>query len=236
MSNPWFQFKQFRIEQDKCAMKVNTDSVLLGAIVPLENIRTAVDLGAGTGLLSLMLAQREKIRVQAIEQDKNAALQCAYNFMQSPWPHLLESMWADVHGCRKIFENQFDLAICNPPYFENHLQAVSTNRNSARHGNEENTIEHWFETAYKMTNQNGKASFILPYTQLENWKQKSAEKGWHLSQLVLVKPNEKKGYKRAIINLQKSAVFTFSSEICIETNIRGQYSTEFQRLVNEFYL
>jgi tRNA1Val (adenine37-N6)-methyltransferase len=217
-------------------MKVNTDSVLLGAIVPLENIKTSVDLGAGTGLLSLMLAQREKIRVHAIEQDKDAALQCAYNFMKSPWPHLLESMWADVHGCRKIFENQFDLAICNPPYFENQLESLTEKRNNARHGNDANAIEYWFETAFKVTNENGKAAFILPYTEVENWSKKAKEIGWCISEIIQVKPNINKPHKRAILLLQKSATILITKEITIETSARGVYSAEFQELVKDFYL
>jgi len=236
MSNTWFQFKQFRVEQDQCAMKVNTDSVLLGAIVPLENIKTAVDLGAGTGLLSLMLAQREKIRVHAIEQDKDAALQCAYNFMKSPWPHLLESMWADVHGCRKIFENQFDLAICNPPYFENQLESVTENRNNARHGNASNSIVNWFETAFQITQEQGKAAFILPYSELENWNKKAEEIGWHVSEIIQVKPNLNKSFKRAILLLQKSQTTLITKEITIETDIRGEYTAEFLELVKDFYL
>ena len=236
MSNSWFQFKHFRVEQDQCAMKVNTDSVLLGAIVSLDNIKTAVDLGAGTGLLSLMLAQRQKIRVHAIEQDKDAALQCAYNFMKSPWPHLLESMWADAHACRKIFEQQFDFAICNPPYFENQLPALSQNRNNARHGNDSNSIEHWFETAFQITHQQGRAAFILPFAELENWKQKASDKGWHTAEIIHVKPNAQKDFKRAILLLQKSNSSTITREICIETSTRGEYTPEFQELVNDFYL
>lgn len=236
MPNSWFQFKHFRIEQDQCAMKVNTDSVLLGAIVPLENIKTAVDLGAGTGLLSLMLAQREKIRVHAIEQDKDAALQCAYNFMKSPWPHLLESMWADVHGCRKIFENQFDLAICNPPYFENQLESSKENRNNARHGNASNAIEHWFETAFQITHEQGKAAFVLPYSEVENWRKKANEIGWYIGEIIQVKPNLLKPFKRAILLFQKSETALIIKEITIENNNRGEYTTEFQELVKDFYL
>jgi tRNA1Val (adenine37-N6)-methyltransferase len=236
MPNSWFQFKHFRVEQDQCAMKVNTDSVLLGAIVPLENIKTAVDLGAGTGLLSLMLAQREKIRVHAIEQDKDAALQCAYNFMKSPWPHLLESMWADVHGCRKIFENQFDMAICNPPYFENHLGATEENRHNARHLNASNSIENWFDTAFQITNENGKAAFILPYFEVDNWCKIAEEIGWNVDEIIKVKPNPNKEYKRAILLLKKIATPTKSREIIIETEMRGEYSIEFQELVKDFYL
>jgi len=236
MPNSWFQFKYFRVEQDQCAMKVNTDSVLLGAIVPVENIKTAVDLGSGTGLLSLMLAQRGKIRVHAIEQDKDAALQCAYNFMKSPWPHLLESMWADVHGCRKIFENQFDLAICNPPYFENQLESVTENRNNARHGNAANSIQNWFETAFQITNEQGKAAFILPYSELENWSKKAKEIGWNVSEIIQVKPNINKPHKRAILLLQKSQTNLITKEITIETDLRGEYTAEFQELVKDFYL
>lgn len=83
MSNSWFQFKQFRVYQDKCAMKVGTDGVLLGAWAPLNDVQSVVDLGSGTGLISLMIAQRSKARVTGIESDMDAAQQSAENFTKS---------------------------------------------------------------------------------------------------------------------------------------------------------
>lgn len=156
--------------------------------------------------------------------------------MKSPWPHLLESMWADVHACRKIFENQFDMAICNPPYFENHLLSSTENRNNARHANDANAIENWFQTAYQITNEQGKAAFILPSSELENWSKKANEIGWIIGKIIQVKPNPDKAFKRAILLLQKSKTPLLTKEITIETDARGVYSPEFLELVKDFYL
>lgn len=113
-----FQFKQFTINQDRCAMKIGTDAVLLGAWAPIEHQPLSIlDIGAGTGVLSLMLAQRcDAMTIDAIEIDDNAYEQCVENFENSPWSDLLFCYHASLEEFTEEIEETFDLIVCNPPF------------------------------------------------------------------------------------------------------------------------
>src|SRR4051812_8170670 len=117
MSNSYFQFKRFRIDQGSCAMKVTTDACIQGAWCPISpDVKAVLDIGAGTGLLSLMLAQRnDDICIDAIEYDKDAAIQAAGNVLASGWRDRISILYADVRDHR--FARRYDLIISNPPFF-----------------------------------------------------------------------------------------------------------------------
>ncbi|MGN6568280.1 MAG: tRNA1(Val) (adenine(37)-N6)-methyltransferase, partial [Flavipsychrobacter sp.] len=133
MSNQYFQFKQFRIEQDKCAMKVSTDACIQGAWTPIhDHVRHVLDIGTGTGLLSLMLAQRDpRMHIDAVELDEQAATQAKENIVSSPFSERIDI----IHGDAKEYQanQQYDLIICNPPFFQNSLLGDNSKRNTARH-------------------------------------------------------------------------------------------------------
>jgi tRNA1Val (adenine37-N6)-methyltransferase len=238
MSNSWFQFKQFRVDQDKCAMKVGTDGVLLGAWTPLNDVQSVVDLGSGTGLISLMIAQRSKARVTGIESDMDAAQQSAENFAKSPWPERLESVWADVHEMSELWDAQFDLAVCNPPFFDGHFRPSNAPRNNARQLVNAGQFEKktWFDAAFKLTKPHGSAAFILPFDTADIWIKKAIEAGWFIENQVFVGGNLNKPFKRVLIFLKKMECVTSLTELFIEGSERGKYTFEFGELVKEFYL
>ncbi|MEX1188891.1 MAG: methyltransferase [Bacteroidia bacterium] len=237
MSNSWFQFKQFKVNQDRTAMKVGSDSVLLGAWTPVENVKSTVDLGAGTGLLSLMMAQRCKSRVTAIESDCDAAQQASENFTHSPWPHLFDSVCSNIHDLRKDYAGNFDLAIFNPPYFDGQVSPENKSRLDARHlHQEENSKMAWLETAFLMTKANGKASFIIPFIKMDTWLKDAELVGFKKEKLCYVKGNHNSVVKRVMIFLSKSECKCAESSIILETVERGVYTEEFLTLTNEFYL
>lgn len=137
MSKDYFNFKRFTVRQDKCAMKVCTDSCILGAITAgqLTNypVRNILDIGAGTGLLSLMLAQKspDTVRIDAIEIDEPSVSQMRDNFKSSPWNNKLNIVNADAVGYTG--EVKYDLIISNPPFYENHLKGKSQSKTMAKH-------------------------------------------------------------------------------------------------------
>ena len=144
--NSWFQFRQFRVEQGRSAMKVCTDSCLFAALVAKEessagnsgSIRRILDAGAGTGLLSLMLAQEfPQATVAAIENNAGSAADCRENFLNSVWPERLMVYEQNVEEAAALFEEKFDLLVCNPPFFLSHLPSTDKGRNSAMHTDEE---------------------------------------------------------------------------------------------------
>ncbi|AMO57242.1 hypothetical protein GZ77_16430 [Endozoicomonas montiporae] len=130
--NSYFQFKQFRIEQGQCAMKVTLDACFFGALVEVSDSQRILDIGAGTGLLSLMAAQRSSARIDAIELDREAAGQAKENVTQSPWTDQIKVIQSSIQTFSGLPEG-YDTIICNPPFFENALKAPDRQRNMARH-------------------------------------------------------------------------------------------------------
>ena len=126
-----FQFKQFAIQQDKTSMKVGTDGVLLGAWTNIENAKTILDIGAGTGLISLMIAQRSEKLVYALEIEENAYNQALENFKNSKWHNSLFLTHSSLQNYKTSLK--FDIIVSNPPFFNNSYKIQDSNRNLARH-------------------------------------------------------------------------------------------------------
>lgn len=133
MSNDYFQFKEFRIAQSQCAMKVCTDSCILGAYAPVYNAGTILDIGTGTGLLALMLAQRSEALIDAIEIDVAACKQAAENVRQSPFSAQIKVIHSSIQAFSVKTRQKYDLIISNPPFFNNHLKRKEFSQNVALH-------------------------------------------------------------------------------------------------------
>ena len=134
MSNSFFQFKQFTIQQDQCAMKVGTDGVLLGAWVDLTNKKKCLDVGTGTGLIALMMAQRTaEAHITAVEVDEEAVVQARRNVLNSPWKDRVEMVHCNFLSFQP--NQKFDSIVSNPPYFTNNLISPDKQRTLARHNN-----------------------------------------------------------------------------------------------------
>ncbi len=219
-------------------MKVGTDGVLLGAWAPVEQAKRVVDLGSGTGIITLMIAQRSKARITGIESEMDAATQSAENFVQSPWPERLESVWADVHEMSNLWAGQFDLVVCNPPFFQGHVRPSNAPRNQARHLLSPKTEikKTWFEAAYKITKETGRAAFIFPYEFANEWLSEAIAAGWHVKMRVNVRGHAGKEFKRVLVHLVKQPSELIEEELCIESEERSVYTAEFGQLVKDFYL
>jgi tRNA1Val (adenine37-N6)-methyltransferase len=159
-----FQFKQFHISQDRTAMKVSEIACLFGAFLPLRgNEKAILDIGAGTGVLALMLAQRSKATITAIEIDPEAAKQAEENVMKSPFAervHVEEADWLTW-----LPSGQFDVIICNPPFFEHQLPSTNAKKNLAWHSSHLTVLQLITKAANFLT-PNGQISLLLPYQRL----------------------------------------------------------------------
>jgi len=166
LSNKAFQFKQFKVEQDRCAMKIGTDAVLMGALLPIDSkFKTALEIGSGTGVISLMIAQRtKKLQIQSVEIDADASTQCKQNFAASPWADRLESLHADILQSTEL--DKYDLIFSNPPYFSQSLLSESETRNLARHINQDQFLL-WLERMYDLLNDKGTLAFVIPAESVE---------------------------------------------------------------------
>ncbi|KEQ18633.1 tRNA1(Val) (adenine(37)-N6)-methyltransferase [Endozoicomonas numazuensis] len=157
--NSYFQFKQFRVEQGQTAMKITTDACILGARAEVENSYSILDIGAGTGLLSLMAAQRSTASIDAIELDDEAAIQARENFAACPWNSRLT-----LHHCpvqSYIPEKRYDCILSNPPFFENAYKASCDKRSLARHTDSLSFLE-LARNIDRLISEDGKAWILLP--------------------------------------------------------------------------
>lgn len=172
MSNPYFRFKQFTVYHDRCAMKVGTDGCLLGAWTPLPPTTTSplhvLDVGTGSGLIALMLAQRlPNAVIDAIDIDSGAIEQATYNFAQSPWPNRLRAHLCSLQEWHSLltpspqWNGQYDLIVSNPPYFVNSLPNPNQQRNMARHTDTLSYAE-LFSCCTQLLSPTGIFSIILP--------------------------------------------------------------------------
>ena len=128
MPNDYFKFKQFTIHQDKCAMKVGTDGVLLGAWAECANAKGILDIGTGTGLIALMIAQRSNAKIDAVEIDETASKQAKENIKKSLWNDRIEILNISFQDFSKSTNEKYDLIVSNPPYFQNSLYAPDEKR------------------------------------------------------------------------------------------------------------
>jgi tRNA1Val (adenine37-N6)-methyltransferase len=160
MSKSFFQFKKFTIHQDLCEMKVGTDGVLLGAWAPIQPGDHVLDIGAGTGLVSLMLAQRGASKVVGVEIDHLASKQAIENVKLSPFSEFVQIVNENILHFKSLMK--YDLVVSNPPYFQNSLQCENIRRNFARHADSGLTLDLLINQASTFVKPNGRFVVILP--------------------------------------------------------------------------
>lgn len=164
MANSWFQFKRFKVNQDRCAMKISTDAVMLGALADLDGASGVLEIGAGTGVISLMLAQRfEKSEILAVEIEADAADQCRQNFESSPFSNRLSILHLPIQDLDG--ERKYPQIISNPPYFPDHLKPQDLARQRALH-TDSLSFRDLAEAVSTRLEQQGDFWLILPPRQL----------------------------------------------------------------------
>lgn len=231
-----FSFKQFSVNQERCAMKIGTDGVLLGAWTPLINNPNAIlDIGAGTGILSLMLAQRSNAaQIDAIEIDEDAYEQCVENFEASPWGDTLFCFHAGLDEFVDDPEDQYDLIISNPPFFAEDFKTDDSQRDMARF-QDALPFEELIEAAALLLSENGIFSVIIPYKEEERFVSMCKELDLFPIQITRVKGTPTSDIKRSLLAFTRIAQTPLIDELVIET-ARHQYTSEYVELTKDFYL
>ncbi|QIM62359.1 tRNA (adenosine(37)-N6)-methyltransferase TrmM [Pasteurellaceae bacterium Orientalotternb1] len=228
-----FQFKSFFIAHDQCAMKVNTDGILLGAIADVTNSRRLLDLGTGTGLIAIMLAQRaaSDAEIIGVELDRIAYLQAQQNVRNSPWAAKIQIQQADIFSLN--FAIPFDLIVTNPPYFEHSLASRTPQRDLAR------TVVkshfEWLKQAKDWLAPAGKISLILPFIAGEKLIEQAADLELFCLEKWKICTKAGKPPKRVIVTfgLEECPFVEKSLDIC---DLENQYTAEFKALTRDFYL
>lgn len=236
MSTKPFAFKKFSVSQDQCAMKIGTDGVLLGAWTSTKNNPFAVlDIGAGTGIVALMLAQRSHAEViDAIEIDDNAYEQCVDNFESSPWGDRLFCYHASLDEFVNEMEDTYDLIVSNPPFYAEDYKTENLQRDKARF-QEALPFNHLIESVSKLLEPKGVFAVIIPYKEKENFINMALNYKLHPNKILDIKGTPTASFKRCLLefSFRESEIQTNTMVIELE---RHQYTKDYIELTKDFYL
>jgi len=231
-----FHFKKFSIDDSKAAMKIGTDSVLLGAWAPCGLETRILDIGAGSGILALMMAQRnDKTLIDAVEIDTDAADLAHMNVQLSPWCGQIQVFNASIQEFSAKTQNKYSLIISNPPFFTDSLKAPDKARNIARH-NEALPVRDLLAITSKLLEENGRAAFIIPADAFENWTIEASNQLLFPAFITRVKSSPNRNPHRVMIVFtknKKSEAIDNELPIYISKDI---YTNEYRQLTKEFYL
>ncbi|MEC8326134.1 MAG: methyltransferase [Pseudomonadota bacterium] len=229
-----FTFKQFHINHDKCAMKVGTDGILLGAWAPLEGAKAALDIGMGTGLIALMLKQRApSLVITGVEIDNDAFLQAKENISASPWQDL--NLWqGDINEFQA--NTAFDLIVSNPPFFNDSLKSDNAQRMTARH-TDGLSFDSLCAKAASLLSEKGRFCVVLPKTELSRFESAADNANLKITKKLWVFTSKKKAAKRVLLCLaHNDELQTLVEEELIIHAESGTYSTAYKQLCRDFYL
>ncbi len=232
-----FQFKQFSVQQDQCAMKIGTDGVLLGAWAPVEqNPFSVLDIGTGTGIIALMLAQRSNAaQIDALEIEENAYEQATDNFENSPWNDRLFCFHAGLDEFMEEPEDEYDLIVSNPPFYAEDYKTNDEQRDLARF-QDALPFEDLIEAADLLLSENGILAVIIPFKEEERFLAIANEFELYPIKITRVKGTPTTEIKRSLLAFKRFELPTlYSDELIIET-ARHQYTPEYIELTQEFYL
>ena len=236
MPSTSFAFKQFIIKQDKCAMKVGTDAVLLGAWVLPNGSKYILDIGSGTGVIALMLAQKTEARIEAIDIDEEAVLQAKQNVLESKFSSQISVTQISLQDFSKISTQKFNLIVTNPPYFEQSLKSTDEQRSHARHA-DVLPFEELLDGVLKLLDEKGKFCLILPTLEAEKFRALAEKKGLHLSKLLRVKSRVDKDVdKRHLMQFEVKPTEFSEKTISIEEEVRHQYTDDYKDLTKDYYI
>lgn len=231
-----FRFKQFTVKQDKTAMKVGTDGVLLGSWSPIRhNPYNILDIGTGTGLVALMLAQRSSAeQIDALEIEENAYEQAVENFEESPWNDRLFCYHAGLDEFVEEIEDTYDLIVCNPPFFESNNKIEDKARETARFY-EVLPFDELIEATSLLLSETGVFSVIIPSDKENEFITLSEKFNLFPFKITHVKGTPEAKIKRSLIALSKQKAKYTTTLLTLEAR-RHHYTPEFTQLIKEFYL
>lgn len=233
MSRALFRFKQFSLRHDRCAVKVGTDAVLLGAWTDFSGAGRILDIGTGCGVLALIAAQRNThATIDAVEIDDAAAAQAAENFTASPWPDRLRAHRMDVRRMKSA--EPYDLIICNPPYYEGEAPSPDDRRSLAKHGGELSFPE-LMEVVDRLLAPEGRFNVVLPMNRELEFTSLAAERGSSPSHCCSVRYLASRPPKRVMLELRRGKVERADDEVVVGT-APGKPDAKYAALVSDLLL
>ncbi len=234
MANNYFSFKQFTVYQDRCAFKVGTDGVLLGACANISGARSILDIGTGTGLIALMLAQRCEAEITAIELDRASFEQACSNVESSKWKDRIKVINTAIQdsfpGSAK-----FDLIVSNPPFFIDSLPNPDQVKAAARHNIQMNN-EDLLSGVSRLMAEGGRFQVIMPYVEGNILIAEAQSFGLYCINILKIKPLPTSEIRRMILTFSREKIKTHESFLTIEHGKRHEFTEEYKALTRDFYL
>jgi tRNA1Val (adenine37-N6)-methyltransferase len=235
MPNDYFSFKQFTIHQERCTLRVSTDSCILGAWFAAKSLKasTILDIGSGTGLLMMMLAQKFQCLIYGIEIDHSCYTQLKENISRSPWSSNCIAIEADVREF--TFNSQYDLIISNPPFHENQLQADDNKKNMAKHSSHLNLTE-LISVVGKWLAPEGRFGVLLPFSRIREAEDLATKSGLYCTERLLVKQTPAHDYFRGILQFERRIDVEPLIYTMVIKDTPHTYSDIFTNLMKDYYL
>ncbi|MCB0616816.1 MAG: methyltransferase, partial [Phaeodactylibacter sp.] len=227
---------QFSIQQDSCTMKVGTDGVLLGAWAETENASYILDVGTGSGLIAIMLAQRtERAHIHAVEVDAAAAGQAGDNMEASPWGSRLQVFNTSIQEYARSVSTRYDLIVSNPPFFSGGTFSHNQDRNSVRH-----TVKlphgDLLSAVRSLLAPEGRFCLVLPYIEGLRFQELSQEYHLNCTRVTEVMPTKEKPVERLLMQFERQARAVTKDALIIQHNKRNEWTEGYKQLAGDFYL
>jgi len=236
MANSFFQFKQFKVEQANAGMKVGTDGVLLGAWTSVNGARNILDIGTGTGLIALMLAQRSNIaNIDGLEIEQKASFQARDNFVASQWRERLKVINKSLQNYAADTDVKYDLIVSNPPFFNNALKNVCLQRSIARHTDSLSFMELLAGTV-RLLKPEGRFCVVLPAESELSFVKVAEQHQLYLNRILRILPTPQKDAKRVLMEFSFTQHGVEEDLLIVEEFGRHGYSEAYKQLTKDFYL
>lgn len=231
-----FHFKKFSIDDNSAAMKIGTDAVLLGSWVPCLGETRILDIGTGSGILALMMAQRNlDIPVDAVELNRKASQLAVQNAKLSPWQNQIQIFNNSIQDFSGFCYQKYSLALCNPPFFTNSLKSADTERNLARHTDTLPAAD-LFRTISKLLTPEGKACIIIPTKEFNQWVVEAAKQNLFPDKITFVKSFSYSNSHRVLACFRSFGTEKPTSDELNIYSTPNKFSAEYRELTSAFYL
>lgn len=233
MPNDYFSFKQFTIRQDGCAFKVGTDGVLLGACADAAGAEKILDIGSGTGVIAIMLAQRSDSEIYALEPDEESFFRLTLNIELCKWRERIHGVNTDLQHYDPGF--RFGLIVSNPPWFINSVRNPDTRKSVARH-NDTLTHEDLLHGVSRLLEEDGRFQVIMPFAEGNVFAAEAAAHRLYCNEILKIKPLPSSDIRRLVLTFSRLQTMTTEKFLTIEHGPRHEFTDEYKKLTRDFYL